>query len=324
MQFLSRYFLWIFIAGGLIFGFFYLQQPQSNIPIVAIANYGPHASLESIIHGLKEGMVDEGFVEGKTVHYEEMDISFQPSLIAQMLSKLMQYKPAVMVTMTTPVAQLAKTSIKDTPLIYAAVTDPIEAGLIKDRLHADGLMTGVSDQQNLEAVLAFAQKLMPEAKRVGLLYATSEVNDKALLNGLQAAAEKWNMEVVAIGVDQVRDVALRMPLFRDRVDFIYVGTSGPIQPSLPTIAAEADKMHIPIINANDQAVKDGWVLASFGVDYEAIGKKVGHLVAAIIRGASVSTLTPIYPFLEEHRATLNQKRLLELGFKAPEGSHIVD
>jgi putative ABC transport system substrate-binding protein len=306
-----------------LFGFYYIQKSENALPLVAIANYGPHASLEAIITGLKEGLAEKGFVNKETVRYDVMDVGFQPALIAQMLTQLNRLKPAVMVTLTTPVAQLAKMSIHNTPLVYAAVMDPIEAGLLKERNRSEDGMTGVSDEQNLEAILTFAQQLLPDAKRVGLLYSTAEANDRSLLLGLQAAADKMEMEVVAIGIDEPRDIALRMPLFKDRVDFFYVGTSGPIQPSLPTIAAEADKMNIPIINSDDAAVKEGWVLASFGVNYEALGRKAGHLVSAILGGASVASLQPVYPFLEEHRAVIHQQRAFDLNLRIPDDATLI-
>jgi putative ABC transport system substrate-binding protein len=98
---------------------------------------------------------------------------------------------------------------------------------------------------------------------------------------------------------------MRMQEFRGKVDFVYVGTSGPIQPALPIIASEAQKMGIPVFNAEDQAVRDGLALASFGVNYESVGKNAGKLVAKLLKGASVKDLVPIFPKTEDHRCFVN-------------------
>ena len=123
-----------------------------------------------------------------------------------------------MVVMTTPVAQFAKGKIHDVPLIYSVVTDPVDAGLIKEQNLANKNMTGSSDMQNLDSLIKFAKLLLPEAKRIGLLYAILDSNDTALLNMMRTSAASLNMEVVAIPVEQARDVPLRMQEFKDKVD----------------------------------------------------------------------------------------------------------
>jgi putative ABC transport system substrate-binding protein len=296
----------------------------NKLPMVAIASYGPHSSLNAAIDGFKLQMHAEGFIENQNISYEIADTGFDPSLIPQMLLSLKAKKPQVMMVMTTPVAQLAKGKIHDIPLIFNAVTDPQEAGLIKNMNEADGNMTGSSDMQNLDDFLEFAKSILPKAKKIGLLYATSESNDTALVNMMRKSAAKFAMEIVAIPIEQARDVYIRVQDFKDKVDLIYVGTSGPIQPTLPTIFAEAKKMHIPVFNADSQAVKDGLALASFSVDYIAVGKNAAKLAAAIIHGQKVSTLPPLYPTRNDHFGLINKKLAAEFNINVPANIEVVE
>ena len=149
---------------------------------------------------------------------------------------------------------------------------------------------------------------MPTAKKVGVLYATSEANDTALVKMLKEAASICHMEVLAIPIDQAREVPLRMQAFKGIVDFIYVGASGAIQPTLPAIVAQADKMGIPILNVNEKAVLDRQVLGSFGVDYYQVGVNTGQIVARILKGEKVSQIEPLYPTIEAHRGFLSRSR----------------
>jgi putative tryptophan/tyrosine transport system substrate-binding protein len=298
---------------------FFNVQRNEKIPTVAIANYGPHSSLDASIKGVKEELTRSGFIENKKIKYEIADVGFDSSLIPQMISKLKSSKPKVMVVMTTPVAQFAKGSVKKIPLVYSVITDSVEAGLINKSHRASSNMTGSSDKQDLRAVLKFARKIIPKAKTVGLLYATAESNDVALVRMMREAAKQMGFKVVAVPIDQARDIPIRMQSFKGKVDFIYVGTSGPIQPTLPVIAVESNKMGIPIINADDRAVKDGMVLASFGVDYIKVGNNTGKLVAKILNGADVSTLVPLYPKPKDHRGFINRKKAKEAGISIPKG-----
>ncbi len=293
------------------------DKPE-NLPLVAIANYGPHSSLEASIAGIKEELARRGFIEHKTIKYEIVDVGFDASLIPQMITGLKNKKPKVMVVMTTPIAQFAKGAIKDIPLIYNVITDPVEAGLIKEQNTPNANMTGSSDRQDLKVLLNFAKKLIPHAQRVGLLYATAEANDIALLKMMEQAAKELKMEVVSIPVDQARDVQTRMQKFKDKVDFIYVGTSGPIQPTLPVIAAEANKMRIPVLNVDEEAVKEDMVLASFGVDYKQVGVNAGKLVVQALNGIDISQLKPAYPTVKDHHGFISMKKAKELGLTIPD------
>lgn len=235
----------IFIAAVAMF---IMRSTANKLPVIAIANYGPHASLESAIKGFKGQMMIEGFKEGETINYVIADVGFDQALIPQMIASLKVSKPKLMVVMSTPVAQFAKGTICDLPLVYSVITDPVDAGLIKEQNQADKNMTGSSDMQDLESFIRFAKSILPQAKRIGLLYATSDSNDTALLKMMQEAAANQSVSVVAIPIEQARDVPARMQGFNHKVDLIYVGTSGPVQPTLPAIAAAALKMRIPVLD----------------------------------------------------------------------------
>ena len=305
----------LFIILLFVTAIIFYKEKSSNLPIVAIANYGPHSSLEDSIKGIKEELASQGFIENKNIQYDILDVGFDTTLIPQMLNKLHSRSPAVMVAMTTPVAQFAKHNVKNVPLIFNVVTDPVEAGLLKNAHSSEDNMTCTSDMQNLDLLLAFAKKLIPQATRVGLLYSTAEANDFALIRMLKEAAEKINIQLVAIPVDQLRDIPIRMQGFKDKVDFIYVGTSGPIQPALPIITAMADKMHIPIFNVNEEAVQKNQVLASFGVNYLQIGKNTGSMIANLLRGGKIAE--PIYPMAKEHHGFISKKRAEYFSIKIP-------
>lgn len=317
------YFIAVFIIFITAFNI-YTNDGHNKLTVVAIANYGPHSSLDATISGFKEQMRTEGFVENQNIRYETADVGFDPSMIQQMLITLKSKNPKAMLVMTTPVSQAAKGKLHDIPLIYAAITDPVEAGLIKEKYKADGNITGSSDMQDLKAFLTFAKSILPKAKSVGLLYATSEANDIALVNMMKKSAAEVDMSVVAIPVDQARDVQIRMQEFKNNVDIIYVGTSGPIQPTLPIISAEARKMHIPVFNVEAQAVKDGLALASFGVDYRAVGRNAAKLTANILHGGNITELAPLYPKPENHHGLINKKLAVEFGIIIPSNISIAE
>lgn len=312
-------FIAIAILSLIIIGIFNFKKSSENLPIVAIANYGPHSSIDACITGIKEELAKEGFIENKSIKYEIADVGFDLSIIGQMLTKLQSSHPKVIVTIGTPVAQLAKKQIHNIPLVYSVVTDPVEAGLIPAADRPSDNMTGSSDKQDLEVLLQFAKKLIPNAKTVGLLRATSESNDATLANMMQTAATPLGISVLAIPVDRALDMQISMQGFKDKADFIYTGGSGVVQRAFPIIASESRKMGIPLFNVNQEAVKEGLAFASFGVNYEAVGHSTGKSVADILKGTDIKTLKPIYPKREDHKGIISRKKAAELGLSIPEG-----
>ena len=266
-------------------------HPQTNnLPLIAIANYGPHSSLKDSIQGIKDELSQHGLIENQHIKYEVVDVGFDPSLIPQMIVNLKSHHPKVLVVTTTPVAQYAKGVIKDIPLVYNVITDPVAAGLIDEMNQSHHNITGSSDKQNLNLLFDFAKHLLPHASKVGVLYSTAEANDIALVSMIKQAAKTSHMDVLAVPVDQARDIPLSIQQFKHQVDFIYVGASGAIQPTLPVIAAESKKMGIPVFNLNEEAVQSNLVLASFGVDYHQVGMNTGKLVIDVLNGAPIAIL----------------------------------
>ncbi len=284
---------------------------------IAIANYGPHPTLQQTIDGFKGEMTQAGYTEHVDVTYDITNVNFDPTLIPQMLAKLSAENPAVIVALTTPVAQAAKHRVKNIPIVFSAITDPVQAGLLTDKHHGDANISGASDQQDLNAFLSFAKRLLPNATRIGLLYASGEDNDRALVNMMQAAARAQGMTLVALPIDNPRDIPIRTQQFKDKVDFIYVGASGPIQPSLPAIVSVANTLKIPVFNLDATAVQANQVLGSFAVSYEKVGENTAKIVLRVLKGEHLDTIAPIYPTLQDHHAYVSLKNAQKLGITLP-------
>lgn len=224
----------------------------------------------------------------------------------------------MIVALTTPVAQLVKSQVRNTPIIFTAVTDPVNSGLLTSSNLPEANITGCSEQIDLSLMIDFATRLLPDAKSMGILYSTSEANDAAMLDKLRKAAKLHDIEIVAVGIDHQRDIPTRINAFKDKVDFIYVGTSGPIQPALPIIANYALKMNIPVSNADRKAAEEDMVLASFGVDYKEIGINTGKIIIRLLKGAKVNEMAPIHPEPSQHRSYISAKNAKLLGLTIPD------
>lgn len=296
---------------------------KKELPVVAIANYGPHSSLDENIQGFKEEMAANGFIENKTILYKVSDVGFNIGLIPQMISSLVSARPQVVLAVSTPIAQFTKAVVKDIPIVFSAVTDPVNSGLLESMNASENNISGSSEKQNLDCFIEFACQLLPTAKCVGLFYATCENNDHALVEMMKNSAGQKGISVLAIPIDNSSDIQQRAIVFKDKADLIYVGSSGTIQPSLPIIASEAEKMNIPVFNFQSSAVKEGLALGCCGVDYKTVGKNAAKIVVELLRGKHISQVKPMEPTVLDHSKIINKKLAERYNVYIPKDAEVV-
>jgi putative tryptophan/tyrosine transport system substrate-binding protein len=285
---------------------------------VAIANFGPHGSLEQVIAGFKSALADKGFEDGKTVTYDYSHCNFDPALIPQVLTKLEAGKPDVMLTVTTPMTQAAVRIVRDQsiPIVFAPVTDPVAAGLVPDWNHGSARFVGASNMQSMEAVLDFARKLLGNVKSFGMLYNPGDANDVANKALAESTAKAAGIEAKVVAVDSVGDIGQRAAAL-EGVDFIYAIPSSLLMPALPAIASTADRMKIPVISSSPQGVQEHVVLAAMSVSWTKVGYQAGLRAAGILSGTKPSELTNYRPLPEDHAAVISGRRLKQTGKALP-------
>lgn len=283
---------------------------------VAIALFGPHASLQQVSDGLKDTLEKAG-VE---VDYDEGNVNFDRSLVPQFLNRLAAAKPDLMVTITTPMAQSAKQILnkRDFPILYAPVTDPVQAGLIESWDAGAPLMTGVSNIPNIDATIDFMKVLLPDMKRLGILYNTGDDSDTAFVRKFQEVAPKHNVELVLIGVENANDIPQRVTLAGGKADALFVPASSLLQPAAPAIASTARRIAIPVFGSNVPSVDDGHVLAAFAADFYRIGEKTGDLALRVFNGEDPATIPVSLLEADDHITRISRKQMDALGLSLPD------
>ncbi|MCC5780451.1 ABC transporter [Nitratireductor sp. B36] len=307
----------IVAAGAIMLG---LGAAGAEPIRIGIANFGEHPQLNTAIQGFKDALAAGGYEEGKDVVYSESHTNFDASLVPQMIAKLQAEGPALMYTVTTPVSQIAKKALAGSgiPIVFSAVTDPVAAKLVPSWEAGDEGMTGATDLQDVAAVMEFAKKLVPDAKRIGQPYNPGEANDVALLEKVQAAAPDAGFEVVPVGVDNVNDIQQRIASLAGKADVIYTPASNLLQPAIAAVSAAARQAGIPIINSDDGAVSDGVVPASFAVNYQQVGLNAGKIALQILDGTDPKTIPPMNPAYEDHAPRISKKAMAAFGIEIPE------
>lgn len=286
--------------------------------VIAIAVNGPHATLKQAEDSFKAELGRLGYVEGKDVVYRTSMGNFTPALIPQLLAQAEATSPVLLLTITTPVTQAARTVVKNPnlPIVFTVVSDPVKAQVVPAWDRGSDRFVGVSNFQNMDATFGFAKQLFPSAKTVGLLFNPAEANDVAHIEAAQAAAPKHGLAVRTAPVDNVNDIAPRVQSLRG-VDFLYILPSNMLIPAAPAISAAAGQINAPIISSSSPIVRQHGAVASYGVDYTKQGQTAARLADQLLKGKKPSELANHRPGADDNEAFFSAKQLERYKVEVP-------
>lgn len=278
---------------------------------VGVLQFVSHPALDQIYEGVKEGLKEEGFEEGKNLKINFQNGQADQSKLTTMAQQLIQDKSEVLVGIATPAAQSLANATTKIPVVLGAVTDPVGAELVKSNEEPGGNVTGVSDQPPVDQIIDLAHNMLPEAKKVGMLYSSSEKNSQYQVEKATEKAKELGLEVVAKPVASTNEVAQTVQILAKDTDFIFIPNDNTIANAMETVATEAQKNKLPVFPSVDTMVEQGG-LATIGVNQKELGVQTGKMAAAILKGESDPATTPVYTF-KEGKTIINEKVAKELG-----------
>ncbi len=170
---------------------------------IGIGQFAAHGSLNALAGDwILPGLAEEGIVEGQnlTVLYE--DAQADGGIASQIVTNFVSQKVDLICGIATPMAQSAYGVGKknDIPVISAPVTDPIAAELANADGTPVGEVTGTSDKLPVTEQLAMIREILPDAKTIGIMYTTSEVNSLSAIEEYKIAAPEYGFEIVETGI----------------------------------------------------------------------------------------------------------------------------
>ncbi|WP_283606749.1 ABC transporter substrate binding protein [Faecalispora anaeroviscerum] len=263
---------------------------------IGVIQYAAHPSLDNCYTGLVEGLKEAGYEEGKNLTIDFQNAQGDASNSDLIAKNMVSSKYDMLVGIATPSAMSAYSAAKDSniPVVFTAVSDPVAAGLVKSLDKPENNITGSSDVLPLEEQVKMIRAFLPDAKKIGVLYTTSEPNSVSQLATLKEVSKKYNFEVVESGIVNASEVAsAAASLVSKGVDCINNFTDNNVVNNLQVVLQSANKGNIPVFGSEIEQVKNG-CLASQGIDYVALGKETGKMAASILKGEKKAGETPVY------------------------------
>lgn len=214
----------------------------------------------------------------------------------------------------TPAAQSAKQVTGDIPIVFSAVTDPVESQLVDSMDKPGGNITGTSDMAHMEDQLQLFKDIDPSIKTIGIIFNTSEENSRIQVDTAKEIAKNLGLEILDVGIDNINNIPQAVDSIVARVDGIYTITDNMVASAVNIVANKAIEHNIITVGAEGSHV-DGGILISNGISYFDLGKQSAKLAHRIlVEGQSPSEIPA--EFAIETTTVVNSETLEALGLDA--------
>ncbi|OJX10177.1 MAG: hypothetical protein BGO77_07625 [Caedibacter sp. 37-49] len=286
-------------------------------PIIAITQIIDHPSANAVREGIKKSLEDQGYIDGKTIKWLYKNPQGNSATNIQIAQQFVSLKPSIMIAISTPSAQALVSSARNhsIPIVFAAVTDPINAGIVKDLKKPGGLVTGVSDFPLIERQVKLIKKMLPNAKVIGGLYNQGEINSVKQFRLFEELAKKEGYEVISVAAMKTSDVHAAALSLIKKVDAFYITLDNTVLSAMDILIKLQFDFKKPIFTSETDSVFQG-ALATAGAHLFDIGRSAGKMVIRILQGEKPSEIA--VETAEVSDITVNMKTLNYLDLKLPE------
>jgi putative ABC transport system substrate-binding protein len=246
---------------------------------IGISKIVPHPALDACEQGIQDQIRERGF----DVDFDLQSANGDPGTATQIANKFKSDKVAVAVGIATPTAQALVNTIKDIPVVFSVVTDPVGAKLVSSLAKGEGNVTGLSDAiPTVDHIAMF--KEIAGIKTLGYIYTASEANSITALGLVEDACKVQGLALITQAIATSAEVRQAAEAIVNRVDGIYMTTDNTVFSAVSAIIQVFDKAKKPIFAGDVTGVKDGGCLISSGFNYYKAGRATGNIVADILEG----------------------------------------
>ena len=253
---------------------------SDDLITIGISQIVQHQALDDAREGFKQAFADAGYVEGTDIEFDEQNAQGEQATASTIAAKFAADKVDLVLAIATPTAQAAAQTIIDIPVLFTAVTEPKEAGLVESWEKPGSNITGTSDLNPVKEQLELIQEILPDAQSVGIIYSSGEVNSDVQVELAKEAADDLGLTIKEATVTNSSEVAQATESLGD-VDAIYIPTDNRVTEGLEAVIQYSEANQIPLFGAENGQVERG-AIATYGINYTDLGYQTGQMAIRIL------------------------------------------
>ena len=283
---------------------------------IGIVQLVEHNALDAANKGFVDGLKERGYEEGKNITIDRQNAQADQSNLQNIGQRFVNDKVDLICAIATPAAQTVANLTKDIPIVGTAITDYEGAKLVASNNAPKGNVTGTSDMNPVKEQIDLLMKLCPNAKTIGTIYCSSEVNSEVQVKAMKEYAESKGLKVEIATISTGKDIQQAAQSLVGKVDVFYEPTDNIIASAMPTLTAITDPAKKPVICGEPNMVKAGG-LATYGIDYYKLGVQTGLMAADILEGKAKPADMAIQ-LAKDLKVTVNKANAAALGITIPD------
>ena len=288
-------------------------EPHYKIGIVQLVE---HSALDDASRGFVDGLKTRGFEEGKNVAIDRQNAQADQSNLQNIVQRFISDKVNLICAIATPSVQSAANATKEIPIVGTAVTDYVSAKVVQSSEMPGGNVTGTSDMSPISDQIDLLLKLYPNAKTIGTIYSSSEVNSEIQVKEMTEYAAAKGLTVRTATISTVNDIPQAAQSLVSDVDVFYEPSDNVIASAMPTLVSVTDSAGKGVICAASTMVAAGG-LATYGIDYYKLGVQTGEMAADILEGKRKPSEMKIET-ARDLMVVINKKNAAKLGLTIPD------
>jgi putative ABC transport system substrate-binding protein len=253
---------------------------------IGISKIITHPALDAA----EKGIMDYLATTGLDVSFDLQNANGDISTASSIAQKFKSDRVNVAVGIATPTAQALAQVFpvsSQVPVVFSAVTDPTDAGLVAKNI------AGVSDQNPVEEQIKLLVDITG-AKRIGNIYASGEANGVVLMEMAKAACQKLGVEFVTAAVSNSSEVRMAALSIIDRVDAVYIATDNTVISALASVDDVTTRAGKPLFSADPSGIEGMNVMIAWGFDYYSIGLETGRVIEQVLKGTEAGSIGTVY------------------------------
>jgi putative ABC transport system substrate-binding protein len=293
------------------------SDKQDKVFHIGVNQLVEHAALDASYKGFVDALAEAGYTDGDKIKIDYQNAQGDQSNANTIATKLVNDNNDLILAIATPSAQACANATKDIPILITAVTDPAGSKLVASNEAPGGNVSGTSDMTPVKTQIELIKKLIPDAKKIAVLYSSSEINSKIQVEIALKTAKEIGLETQEATVSNTNEIQQTVESLIGKVDAIYAPTDNMIAKAMSTIATVANGNGIPVI-CGEEGMVDAGGLATYGIDYYELGKLTGKQAVKIIEGTATTADMPIeYIADKDMKLVINKDVAAQLGITIP-------
>jgi putative ABC transport system substrate-binding protein len=261
-------------------------------PKIAIIQMIEHPALDQTRKGILDGLNQKGIIIDTQQNSVYESAQGNPALATQIVQKYVGQNVSIIIALGTMPAQAAKKAIEGSliPLVFASVSDPLSARLVDSLNAPGGMITGVSNYVPITQQFTFFKRIVPDLKRLGVVFNPGEANSVFLVEKMTEVAAAHNLTLMTAVATKTSDVIAATNSLLTKVDALFINNDSTALAAFDAIAKVAHQHSVPVF-VSDIDCFDKGAVAVQGPDQYDLGLQTADMVERILKGEKPGSIS---------------------------------